>query len=141
MMSFWTSCGSLSQISSGPYRLFTRKTAPGWAVLGEIKALEEGELVAGDEVGCVGCDQVGRLDWLGAKAQVRRSQRAGLLGVIVEIALGVVVGVFADDLDGVLVGADRTIRTQAKEQAANGLGMFNREIRVIVQAGSGSHLH
>ncbi len=111
------------------------------AVLGEVKALQEGELVAGDEVGCVGCDQVGSLDRLGAKAQVRGGQSAGLLGVVVEIALGVIVGIFADDLDGVLVGADRTIRTQAKEEAANGLGMFNREVRVVVQAGSGSHLH
>ena len=94
-------------------------------VLGEVKAFEERELVAGHEVGGVGCDQVRGLDWLGTKAQVRHRQSAGLLGIVVEIALGIVVGLFTDDLDGVFIGADRAVRTQAKEEAANGLGMFH----------------
>ena len=62
-------------------------------------------------------------------------QRTGLLGVVVEITLGIVLGLFADDLDRVFIGADGAIRTQTKEQAADGLGMFNREVLIIVQAG------
>ena len=42
--------------------------------------------------------------------------------VVDEVALGVVVGLFADDLDRVLVGADGAIRTEAEEDAAHGFG-------------------
>ena len=72
--------------------------------------------MAGDKIGNV--DQVFRLDGRLAEAQVRNCDAAGLLGVIVEVALGIHIGVVADDLDGVLVGADRTIRTQTEELAA-----------------------
>ena len=72
-------------------------------------------LVAGDIVG--GVDQIGGLDRLFAKAQVRHGHPAGLFGVIGEIGLGVHVGVVADDLDGALVGADGAVRAQAPELA------------------------
>jgi hypothetical protein len=44
--------------------------------------------------------------------------RAGLLRVVHEVALGEVVGLLADDLDGVLVGADRAVGTETEEEAA-----------------------
>ena len=64
-------------------------------------------------------DQVRRADRLRAEAQVRDRHRAGLLRVVDEIALGVVVGLVADDLDRVLVGADRAVGAQAVEHGAD----------------------
>ena len=75
--------------------------------------LQEGEVVTGDEVGVV--DQVGGVDGLFAEAQVRDGDGAGLLGVVDEVGLGEVLGGFADDLDGVLVGADGAVGTEAEE--------------------------
>ena len=46
-------------------------------------------------------------------------QAAGLLGVVLEVALRVHIGVVADDLDGVLVGADGTVGAQAVELAGD----------------------
>ena len=51
------------------------------------------------------------------KRRWRYGKAAGLLGVVGEVALRVHVGVVADDLDGVLVGADGTVGTQAVEHA------------------------
>ena len=43
-----------------------------------------------------------------------------LLGVVLEVCLDVLVGVIADDLDGVLVRANRTVAAQAPELALDG---------------------
>ena len=85
-------------------------------MLGELEDLrlaEQAELVAGDEVGVL--DQVGRADRLRAEAQVRDGDRARLLRVVDEVALGEQVGALADDLDRRLVGADRAVRAEAEE--------------------------
>ena len=52
---------------------------------------------------------------------MRDGDGAGLLRVVDEVALGVVVGVLADDLDGVLVGAHGAVGAEAEEQRADGL--------------------
>ncbi|KAF5044330.1 hypothetical protein DSECCO2_492900 [anaerobic digester metagenome] len=77
-------------------------------------------LVAGDVVG--GVDQIGGLDGLLAETQVGHGDAAGLLGIVGEVALGVHVGVVADDLDGFLVGADGAVGAQAPELALHGAG-------------------
>ena len=77
--------------------------------------MDIGLAVAGDEVGII--DEVRHLDRRIAKAQVRYGDAAGFLGVISEICLGIHVRVIADDLDGTLVGTDRTIGTEAPELA------------------------
>ena len=87
--------------------------------LQHVEALQERELVAGDEGRAV--DQVGGADRLRAEAQVRDGDRAGLLRVVDEVALGVVVRLLADDLDGVLVGADRAVGAEAVEERAHGV--------------------
>ena len=66
-----------------------------------------GGVMASDKVRLV--DQIRALDRLLAKAQMGYRKAAGLLGVIGEIALRIHVGMVADDLDAVLVGADCTI--------------------------------
>ncbi len=69
--------------------------------------------MTGDEVGVV--DQVRGVDRLFAEAEVRDGDGAGFLGVIDEVGLGKVLGGLADDLDGVLVGADGAVGTEAEE--------------------------
>ncbi|MPM40672.1 hypothetical protein SDC9_87318 [bioreactor metagenome] len=75
-------------------------------------------LVAGDEVSRV--YEVRRLDGLLSEAEVGNRDAAGLLRVIGEIALGVQVSLVADDFDGVLVGAHRSVGAEAPELAADG---------------------
>jgi hypothetical protein len=74
--------------------------------------------VAGHEVGLG--DVVRALDGLVAEAQMADGDAAGLLGVVLEICLNVLVGVVADDLDGVLVGADGAVAAQTPELALDG---------------------
>ncbi len=108
----------------GRERGVQQQRGAGAGVAEHVVAVEEAELVAGDEVG--GADQVGRLERLGPKAQVADGDRAGLLAVVDEVALRVQVGAVAEDLDGVLVGADRAVGTQAEEHrfAARGVRQF-----------------
>ena len=89
--------------------------------------------MAGHEVR--GVDQVRGLDRLLAKAQVADRDAAGLLGVIGEVGLRVEVGVVADDLDGVLVGADGAVRAEAVEQAA--LRAFRAGVDLLAQLEGG----
>ena len=52
---------------------------------------------ASDKIGLA--DQIGRPDGTGTKPEVRNGDRARLLGIVDEVALGVVVGVLANNLD------------------------------------------
>ena len=93
--------------------------AAGLDVLNDLEALGDvGGIVAGNEVGLV--DVVGGLDGLVAETQVGNGDAAGLLGVVLEVSLYVLVGVVADDLDGVLVGADGAVAAQTPELALDG---------------------
>ena len=65
-------------------------------------------------------DVVRRADRGVTEAQVRDRDAAGLLGVVLEVRLDVLVGVVADDLDRVLVGADGAVATEAPELALDG---------------------
>ena len=60
-------------------------------------------------------DEIGRSDGLGPEAQVRHRDRARLLRVVDEVALGEQVGALADDLDRGLVGTDRAVRAEPEE--------------------------
>ena len=87
-----------------------------------------GRVVAGDEVGLV--DVVRALDGLVAEAQVADGDAAGLLGVVLEVGLDILVGVVADDLDGVLVRADGAVAAQTPELALD--GAFGRGVRAVL---------
>ncbi len=97
-----------------------------------VHSLQEGELMARDEAGLL--DQVAGADRLAAEAQVRNGHRAGLLRVVHEIALRVIVRVLADDLDRVLVRADRAVGAQTVEDGAHGGRIFRCKRRIHVQA-------
>ena len=83
-------------------------------VLEHVDPFQELELMAGDEPGLR--DQIGRPDRTRARAQVGDRRRARLLGVVDEVALHVQIGLFPDDLDRVLVGADGAVGAEAVEQ-------------------------
>ena len=109
-----TSRGRWSQTSSAAIRRVQQEDArPAPRVLEHVDLVQELELMAGDEAGAI--DQVGRADRTRARAQVRDRDRAGLLRVVDEVALHVEVGLLADDLDRVLVGADRAVGAEAVE--------------------------
>ena len=100
-----------------------------------LGALEQPELVAADEAGLR--DEVRRADRLRPEAQVRDGLRAGLLGVVDEVALGVQALFGAEDLDRVLVRADRAVGAEAEEHRPHGLRRLDVERRVVGQARAG----
>ena len=63
-------------------------------------------------------DEVRRADRARAEAQVRHRDGARLLRVVDEVALRVGVRLLADDLDRVLVRADRAVRAEPEEHGA-----------------------
>jgi hypothetical protein len=89
----------------------------GFGGLEQIQLLDEFPLVAGHEVGAF--NQVGGADGVRPKPQVGDGDRAGLLGVVDKVALGVVVRIAADDFDGVLVGPHRAVGPQTVEHGAH----------------------
>ena len=89
--------------------------------------------MAGDEIGLR--NQIAGVNRLRTEAQMRNRHRARFLGVVNEVALRVVVGVLADDLDGILVGAHRAVRAQAVEHRADHAVWLNGEFRIVIQAG------
>ncbi len=97
-----------------------------------VEAFEKAELVAADEAR--GLDQVARSDGLGAEAQVRRRLRPRLLGVVDEVRLRVDRGIFSNDLDAVLVRADRAVCAEAEEHRAHDLLRLDVERRIEGQA-------
>ena len=128
-------CGQLSlQLLGGPGAV----EQEGAALLQRGDHVVHGDVrrvVAGDEVGRV--DQIGALDRLVAKAQVGHGDAAGLLGVVGEVCLNILVGVIADDLDGVLVGADGAVRAQTVEHAGHGAGRCSVDGLAQLQRGVG----
>ena len=91
------------------------------------------ELVAADETRRG--DQIGRADRARPKAQVRDRLRAGFVRIIDEIALGIAVRVFGEDLDAVFVGADRAVRAQPVEDGPDHVVRLDHEARIDIQAG------
>ena len=104
-----------------------------------------GRNMAGNEVGLV--DVVRALDGLVAEAQVADGDAAGLLRVVLEVGLDILVGMVADDLDGVLVGTDGSVAAQTPELALDGAfggrvgskALIQREVGHIVDDAEGEH--
>ena len=113
--------------------------AAGLDILHHLEALGHiAGVVAGHEVGLV--DIVRRTDGLVAKAQMADGDAAGLLGVVLEVGLHVLVGMVADDLDGVLVGAHGTVAAQAPELALDGAGRSGVGTVLILGQGHVGHI-
>src|SRR5690606_33604205 len=77
----------------------------------------------------------GRSNRVRPETQVRDRRAAGLLRVIDEVRLRVTV--LAQDLDGVLVRADRAVRADAVEHGAHGIAVLDVQPRVVVDGGAG----
>ena len=78
-----------------------------------VQLVQQRELVAAHEARLA--HQVRRPHRVRPEAQVRHRRTAGLLAVVDEVGLRVHVGVGAEDLDGVLVRADRAVRAEPEE--------------------------
>src|SRR5262249_59332457 len=87
--------------------------------LEHLGTLEQAELMAADEARLR--DEIGGPDRLRPEAQVRDRLRAGLLGVVDEVALRVQTLLVAEDLDRVLVRADRAVGAEPEEDRAHRL--------------------
>ena len=83
----------------------------------DVKALHIALLVAGYKVSHG--DIVSGVDRLVPEAQVALGYTAGLLGVILKVCLRILVGIVADDLDGVLVRTDSSVRSETPELAGD----------------------
>ena len=87
--------------------------------------------MARDEAGAA--DEVRRADGARSEPEMAHRHRARLLGVVDEVALRRVPRGVADDLDAVLVGADRAVRAEAVEHGAHHLGVLGVEGRIEVE--------
>ena len=97
----------MSQLLVGPLAV-DHEHAAGLDILDHLHAqVDVSGVVAGHEVSLV--DVVGAADVLVAETQMADGHAAGLLGVILEVCLNILVGMVADDLDGVLVSTDRCV--------------------------------
>ncbi len=106
---------------------------PGRGLSQHVDPSEKARLVAGDEVGRF--DQVRRVNRPLAEAQVRDRLGAGLVRVVDEVALRVHGRIFGDDLDAVLVGADRAVGAETEEQGAHDIVWLDREPRIEREVG------
>ena len=97
-----------------------------------VHALEEAPLVHTDEGGPV--DQVGAVDRFRVEPQVTDRHRPRLLRVVDEVGLHDQIGVLADDLGGVLVGADGAVGAEAVEHGPHA-GVVGGERRIERQTG------
>src|SRR5204862_7353218 len=109
----------------GAVRAVEEEHRAGLGRLQHVEALEERELVAGHERRA--CDEVRGPDGPGPEAQMRDRDRAGLLAVVYEVALGVASRFLTDDLDGVLVRPDGAVGAEAVEDRAHGVRRLRRE--------------
>ena len=97
-----------------------------------------GGIVAGHKVGLG--DKIGGFDGLPAEAQVADGEPAAFFGIVGEIALRIQVGVVADDLDGVFIGAHGAVRAEPPEFTAvggvgggiGGIGLQQRKIGDVI---------
>ena len=131
----WTGRGSASQTSSGGVRAVEQQRRAVRRAAEHVDPLEQPELVAADEARLL--HEVGRPDRLRPEAQVRHRLRAGLLRVVDEVALRVQALLGPEDLDRVLVRADRSVRAEAEEDRAHRVGRLDVERRVVVEARPG----
>ena len=113
--------------------------AAGLHIVDHLKALGDiAGVVAGHEVGLV--DIIRRTDGLITEAQMADGDTAGLLRVVLEVGLYILVGMVADDLDGVLVGAHGTVAAQTPELALDGAGSCGVGAVLILGQGEIGHI-
>ncbi len=89
-----------------------------------------------DKVGVVFTNQISGTDRIWAEAQMRNRNCAGFFRVIDEITLSELFGRFADNFNGVFIGAYRAVTTQTVKHGLNRLVQCIGAItRIPIQAG------
>ena len=91
--------------------------AAGFQLGDDIILTQEGLVVAGHKV-CL-LYQIGGENGLLAEAQMAAGDAEGLLGVVLKIGLGILIGIVADDLDGILVSAHGAVAAKTPELTAD----------------------
>src|SRR5262245_11709072 len=91
--------------------------------------------MAADEI-CA-FDEIGRTNWLRAKPEMGDRRGTRLFGIVHKISLSVIVSVLADDFDGIFVGADGAVGTEAVKEGASRPCAFGREIRIVGETSVG----
>jgi hypothetical protein len=76
-----------------------------------VVAFKKHRLMARNEVRLT--HQIGRMNRLRTKSQMRNSDRSRLLGIVNEVSLRLEACIFRDNLDRIFVGTDRAIRAQS----------------------------
>src|SRR5215475_5856837 len=71
------------------------------------------------------------------ESQVGHGHSSRFLGIVDEIALGVVGGLLANDLDRVLIGADGAIRSQSPKHSAQPIARLGLKVGIIIEACKG----
>ena len=95
--------------------------------------------MASHEIGS--SDQIGRTDRTIAETQVRSREPARFLGVVCEIGLAIFVSCRTNDLDGVFIGTDCTIRTQTVKLGFVDIICRNFDLRKQGKRGKGHVIH
>ena len=97
-----------------------------------LVAFEETKLMYADEVGAL--NLIGAANGTGAEAQVRNGAPARFVGVVYKVALRVIVGLFADNLDRILVCAHGAVGAEAPEHGPHTVFLLGAEGGVVIQA-------
>ena len=82
-------------------------------------------------------NQVSGTDRLGTKAEMRDGHRTRLLGIINKVALNIVGSFFSNNLDGVLIGAYRSVGPQPIEHCAEDLLRLGGEAGIVLEVSLG----
>ena len=102
--------------------------------LQQIVGIDIRSLRAGNKVRLT--DEIGCLDLLTAKTQMRDGDTAGFFTVIREVCLSIHLGIVIDNADSLLIGADSTVRAKTPEFALDSaLGQHIRHIRRSLNRG------
>ena len=91
--------------------------------------------MAGDKIGFA--DQIGGMDGFFPKTQMGNGHGSGFFGIVYKVSLSPVFGFLTNNLDGILIGAHRTISAQTEEHPAHDIVTFRGKMGIIFQAGMG----
>ena len=100
-------------------------------LLYHIELRHVGRIVAGNEVRSL--DKISGLNRLVTKTEVRHRYTAGLLGVIVKVSLRILIRIITNNLDGVLVCADRSVCTETPELTVYRTGRCRHNCRTFLK--------
>jgi len=107
---------------------FNKKMPPGAAYCSTSQRSRKSKLMAGQKPRLP--NERGRAELDGGSSEMRDRHRAGFARIVHEVALHPAVRAFTDNLDRVLVGADRSVGAESEEHGSKNLRRFNVELGI-----------